>query len=80
MEGGKKEKRQGKGVQKCEAGGQKEVILAQRLEGDERLSHGDIWARAFSADGTARSKVSMCRVCCREEYFLMGDPWEKSPT
>lgn len=51
-----KAKRQGKGAQECEAGGQEEVMLAQRLEGGEGLSHGDIWARDFPADGTARSQ------------------------
>lgn len=50
----KKKGEEGKGAQECEAGGQEEVMLAQRLEGGEGLSHGDTWAGAFPADGTAR--------------------------
>lgn len=51
-----KRKRLGKGAQECEAGGQEEAMLAQRLEGGEGLSHGDSQARAFPADGTAGSQ------------------------
>lgn len=35
---------------------EEEVMSARRLDGGERMSHGDTWARAFPADGTARSQ------------------------
>lgn len=58
MEGGKccGKKKKGKGAQECEVGGQEEVMLAQRVEGGEGLSHADIRARAFPEDGRARSQ------------------------
>lgn len=37
-------------------GGQEKAMLAQRLEGGEGMSHGDMWARAFPADGTVGSQ------------------------
>lgn len=37
-------------------GGQENIMLAQRLKGGEGKSHGDIWAIAFTAEGTARSQ------------------------
>lgn len=53
---GKKKKTKFGGIGSTKDGDQEKVMFAQRLRGGDGMSQGDIQARAFPAEGTARMK------------------------